>query len=158
MKFVCSYITFSFFSCSPIPFIFRANCFAYTFLLLAQLYLLILYTFYPHPRIFSFHSFQRERKGERKGEGEISMVERSIDWLPPVCTLTRDQMRLDQGWRMPAPGLGIKPTTQVCVLTGNPAHNLSITGQHSSQLSRTGQGSTTSGNNQNFTSLTPIVS
>ena len=35
---------------------------------------------------------------------------------------------------------GIKPTTKTCAMTGNRTRDLSVTGQHSNQLSHTNQG------------------
>ena len=40
------------------------------------------------PKEVFFIAFQRERMGERNGEKETSMWERSTDWLPLICTLT----------------------------------------------------------------------
>ena len=47
--------------------------------------------FNPHPRAFFIAS--REKRRMRRREIETSMQERSINWLPPVCTQTRDQTR-----------------------------------------------------------------
>ena len=67
----------------------------------------LFFFFNPYPRHFFIASppfFKRERKGER----ETLMQERSIDWLPPVCTWTEDG---DLGTQMGDGGSGINPET-----------------------------------------------
>lgn len=72
----------------------------------------------PHPMIrgfcFCFHFLFLETGRER---------ERNTDWQPPVHSLT-----------------GTELATEACALTGDPAHNPPVTGQHSNQLSHPSRG------------------
>ena len=82
----------------------------------------------------------RERGRQRGREREKrSMRERSISWLPLICSPTR-HTHLD--WRFYAliPRPRIEPATWVCALTRNLNCNLLVMGQCSNQLSHTCQG------------------
>ena len=70
-----------------------------------------------------FIYFQREGKRGRKRERETSMCEKYIDWLPPTHLQ-----------------LGVWPTTQACVLSGNRTGDLLVRRLALSPLSHTSQG------------------
>ena len=88
------------------------------------------------------------KEGRDEGrQRKTSTQDRSIDWLHPVLTQTRNKSQ-DGGLYCPARPIAHTHTwardrtaTQVCALTRNQTHNLLVTGRCSNQLSHTGYGS-----------------
>ena len=78
------------------------HMYTYTYAICVYIYIFSISKWTQTEKIYTFmffYSFKnmcvgfRKRRREKERERKTSMWERNIDWLPPICTLTRDWTR-----------------------------------------------------------------